>query len=188
MIEAHDEARLVASLRGGRRERDAAVRELFELTRTSLYGLALRMTGRPDLADDAVQETFVDVLRGIGGFRGEARLSTWLFRVAVRAATRVAARARRREELLPGELLPGERDAGGESPAHSAAQRDAAARILAAIAALPAPLRAVVALSALEDLRRAEVGEVLGIPTGTVDSRLHAARARLRATLGERPA
>lgn len=180
MIEATDEARLVASLSGGRRERDAAVRELFELTRTSLYGLALRMTGHPELADDAVQEAFVDVLRGVGGFRGEARLSTWLFRVAVRAATRVAARARRREELLPEGL-----DAGGESPAHSAAQRDAAARILAAIAALPAPLRAVVALSALDDLPQTEVARVLGLPTGTVYSRLHEARARLRESLAQ---
>ncbi|QDU65370.1 RNA polymerase sigma factor [Engelhardtia mirabilis] len=178
MIDLVDEARLLTLLRGRGAEREAAVRELFELTRTSLFGLALRMTGRPDLADDAVQETFVDVLRGIAGFRGDARLTTWLFRVAVRASTRVASRARGREEVLPDDL-----DAGSRDPSHSATQRDSAARILRAIAALPAPLRAVVALSALEGLAQTEVAQVLGIPSGTVYSRLHEARARLREAL-----
>lgn len=181
MIARDDEARLLALLRAGGRERDAGVRELFELTRKPLYGLALRMTGRPDLADDAVQETFVDVVRGVAGFRGQARLSTWLYRVAVRAALRVATRAQGRAEALPDDL-----DAHTEDPSHDPAQRDAAARILRAIAALPAPYRAVVALSALEGLSRSEVAEVLNLPTGTVDSRLHEARSRLREALGAR--
>lgn len=182
MIGRDDETRIVAQLRAGGRKRDAGVRELFELTRRPLYGLALRMTGRPDLADDAVQETFVDVVRGVRSFRGDARLTTWLYRVAVRAALRVASRARGRDEELPAEPID-----AGEDPAHAAAERDSADRILAAIAALPAPQRAVVALSALEGLAQTEIAEVLGIPPGTVHSRLHEARARLRETLERSP-
>lgn len=178
MIDADHERRLLEQLRGGRRERDRGLRDLFESLRQPLFGLALRMTGRPDLADDAVQETFLDVLRGLKGFRGEARLTTWLFRIAVRAALRVAARSRGKTEPLPEELA--DRGAG---PAESAARADAASRVLAAIATLPPAQRAVVSLMALQELSQVEVAEVLGIPAGTVYSRLHEARARLRERL-----
>jgi DNA-directed RNA polymerase specialized sigma24 family protein len=104
LIGAEREALLLAGLRGVPEERERALAELFERTRTGLFALALRMTGRPDLADDAVQETFVDVLRGAAGMRGEARLTTWLYRVAVRAAARVAARARHRAGPLPEQM------------------------------------------------------------------------------------
>ena len=181
MIDPETEARLLALLRGKRREREDGLRELFETTRSALYGIALRMTGRPDLADDAVQETCVDVMRGIPSFRGESRLTSWLFRVAVRASVRVGSRARRREEVVSEELV-GEL-AGGEDPSVASAQRDSAARILNAIASLPAPRRAVIALSALEGLPQTEVALVLGIPDGTVYSRLHEARKALKARL-----
>lgn len=180
MIEPDDEARLIGQLGSGGRARDAALEELFQRLRQPLFGLALRMTGRPDLADDAVQEALVDVLRGIPGFRGDARLTTWAYRIAVRAATRVAARNRRAHEDLSEDLA-----AGAADPQRLAAERDGAARILAAIAKLPAPMRAVVALSALDGLDQTEVAEVLGVPVGTVYSRLHAARARLRELLGD---
>ena len=178
MIEPADEERLLGLLRGSRRERDRGMRELLERVREPLFGLALRMTGRPDLADDAVQETFLDALGGLKAFRGESRLTTWLFRIAVRAAARVAGRTRVGAEVLPDELH--DRTAG---PSESAEQVDAANRILRAIASLPPPQRAVVSLTALEELSQVDVAEVLGIPVGTVYSRLHEARARLRERL-----
>lgn len=182
MISATDETRILEQLRSG--DRDAAMRELFESVRGPLFGLALRMTGRPDLADDAVQETFVDLIRSLDGFRGDARLTTWLFRVAIRAATRVASRASGRTETLPEELDVPDRD----GPDHGGAattveQRDSAARILAAIADLPAPLRAVFALSALREVPQTEIAVILGLPEGTVHSRMSKARARLREVL-----
>ncbi len=136
------------------------------------------MTGRPDLADDAVQETFVDVLRGADGFRGDARLTTWLYRIAVRAATRVSTRARRRSAPLPEELA-----VGTDGPPEALAQREGAARILAAMSRLPAAQRAVLALGALDGLPHTEIAEVLGVPPGTVYSRLHQARAEMREAL-----
>ena len=182
MIDADEERRLLALLRGSRRDRERGLRELFESVRQPLFGLALRMTGRPDLADDAVQETCVDVLRGLPGFRGDAKLTTWLFRIAVRAATRVAARAGARigsrRAALPEDLVDPAR-----GPSQEATQLDSAARILAAIHALPAPQRAVVSLTALEELSQTEVADVLGIPVGTVYSRLHDAREQLRRSL-----
>lgn len=191
MIAPAEEARILALLRGRGRRPEQGMRELHDLTRASIFGLALRMTGRADLADDAVQETYIDVLRGIGGFRGEARLSTWLFRVALRASTRTLSRARSRAGLptdslsgSPTESLTDELVDPGHGPAAGASSRDGASRILAAIAALPAPQRAVVALNALEGVPLVEIAEALGVPEGTVHSRLHAARAKLRAALG----
>jgi RNA polymerase sigma-70 factor (ECF subfamily) len=181
VIEPQEERRILALLRGSSRERDRGLHDLFGRLRAPLFGLALRMTGRPDLADDAVQDTFVDVLGGLKGFRGDARLTTWLFRIAVRASARVAGRARQRAEVLPAELLD---QAAG--PPEAAARTDAAARILRAIVALPPAQRAVVSLMALDELSQTEVAEVLGIPVGTVYSRLHEARARLRGSLDRR--
>jgi len=173
-----DEERLWAEIRSGGAARSEALRALFESLRRPLFGLALRMTGRADLADDAVQDAFVDVLRGIDGFRGEARLTTWTYRVLVRAATRIAATRSSRQEPLPEELA-----GPAEDPRETLAQREGAARLLEALQRLPAPQRAVLSLAALEDLPRTEIAAVLGIPEGTVHSRLHAAREALRSVL-----
>ena len=185
MIRPEDEARLIAGLRGDATTRDEALRELFELTRTPLYSLALRMTGRADLADDAVQEAFVDLLRSRSAFRGDARLTTWLFRIVVRAATRVAARSRGAHEPLPEELgaASGPSTGASDDPSTRGERREAAARILRAIRSLPAPQRAVLALSALQDLPQVEIAAILGVPEGTVHSRLHHAKKRLRERL-----
>lgn len=181
MIEPGREPRLIAELRGSQEARAQALGELFELTRSSVHAIALRVTGSADLAEDAVQETFVDVVGGIDAFRGEARLTTWIYRIAVRAAIRVASRARKRAAPLPDELAT-----GSDEPPDGLTQREGAARILAAVSRLPAPQRAVLALAALDDLPQTEIAAVLGIPVGTVYSRLHQARERMRAMLGAR--
>ena len=178
-----DDARLLSLLRGRRADRKQGLRELFETRRAALFGLTLRMTGHSDLADDAVQETFVDVMHGIDGFRGESRLSTWLFRVAIRAATRVASRSSQRESVLPAELSS-EATGSPNDPSRGIQETESAARILAAIAALPAHQRAVVALFSLDDMPQTEIATILGIPEGTVHSRLHKGRERLRESLG----
>lgn len=196
MIEPSVEARLVADLLGrDRRARDRALDELFQLAGRPLFQLCLRVTCRPADAEDAVQETFVDVLRGIDGFRADARLTTWLFRVAIRAALRVKSRSERAEHVSARAFDAAEIDERGTAetggrgdPAALAAEREGAARVLSAIARLPAAQRTVLGLAALEDLPRAQIAEILGVPVGTVDSRLHAARETLRAELerGER--
>lgn len=182
MIDAATETRLLAALRGGdRRAHDLALGELHVATARPLFQLCLRITCAVADADDAVQETFVDVLRGLPAFRGEALLTTWLFRIAIRAATRVRNRRNARRHAADDlATLPADDD-----PVAQAADREHAARLLAAIDQLPAAQRTVVGLAAIEGLPHAEIAAVLGIPVGTVGSRLHEARDRLRVLLAQ---
>lgn len=69
-------------------ERDAAFKSVFEATRASLFTLCLSLLGERTHAEDVVQEVFVQAFRAMPGFRGDARLSSWLYRIALRSALR----------------------------------------------------------------------------------------------------
>ncbi len=190
MIDPAIETRLVAVLRGrDARAREAALAELFEHVGRPLRELCLRVAGDATDADDAVQEAFCDVLRGIGGFRSDARLSTWLFRIAIRAALRVRSRRGRTESretpAIDGVATDGAQRCGGDAqdPGDVAIERESTARVRAAIERLPAAQRTVLGLAALEEMPQAEIAAILGIPLGTVYSRLGAARESLRREL-----
>jgi RNA polymerase sigma-70 factor (ECF subfamily) len=119
---------------------------------------------------------FLTVNSALPHFRGESRLTTWIYRIALRTALRVRARRRPSEPLDP--ELPG---GGGEDAMRFVIE---ARRLAAALGRLPAEQRAVLSLFALDGLGHAAIAEILGVPEGTVWSRLHAARKRLAAELG----
>jgi len=172
-----EEAEILAGVRAGGAARRGATDRLFRELREPLHGLCMHLTGRRADAEDAVQEVFVAVHRGLPGFAGASRLSTWIYRIALRAA--LHARARRQDgESLDPETLGG----GGEA---DMASRDEARRVASAIARLPAGPRAVLSLFAVEGLSHREIADILGIPEGTVWSRLHASRRMLVASLGK---
>ncbi len=179
MIESETE--LLRRIAGPEPDRSRALGELFQQAQPALRQLTLRITSRADLAEDAVQETFAAVLRSIGRFRGEAKLSTWMYRIAVREALKASRRANRSEITgNSGDQMSGP----GREPAQALADREGALRLLRAIGELPADLRVVLGLAASGDLPQAEIAGVLGLPVGTVHSRLHTARERLRRRLG----
>jgi len=95
LIDETLERAIVAGSRGARAARDEAFVQLFEALRAPVYSLCLNLTGRPADAEDAAQEVFVSVHHALPRFRGEARLSTWVYRIALRAALRVRARQAR---------------------------------------------------------------------------------------------
>ena len=150
----------------GRRELD----ETFERDKARLHALCLRMTGRADEAEDALHDTWLAAVRSIPSFRGEASLSTWLYRIAIRAATRV--RTRRRAGPLEFEPV-GREEATPES-------RERLHRLLEGLDRLGVRHRTVLSLSAVEGLSAADIAEILDVPEGTVWSRLSAARRELR--------
>jgi RNA polymerase sigma-70 factor (ECF subfamily) len=170
------EAAVLAGVRRGGAGRGVAFEALFRALRLPVLGLCLHVTGRRSDAEDALQETFLAVHRALPVFRGESGLSTWVFRIALRAALQLRARRRDHAEIDPETPAPW----GGEA---TLVAREEARRVQAALGELSAEHRSVLALFALDGLGHAAIAEILGVPEGTVWSRLHVARARLREML-----
>lgn len=151
-----------------------------------LYALALRVTRDRALAADAVQEAFVSALEHVDGFRGEARLSTWLHRIVFTKSIDLL-RRRGREVPLP-------EDGGSDDLAHGAAWARPPDEILLSVEAkqaldralgeLPPVQRAVFELREVEGRPTEEVARILELPPATVRVYLHRSRLRLRALLG----
>lgn len=165
-----DEATLVAAVLGGNPE---AFAQLYSRFRPLVFSAAFRITGDADVADDVVQETFLKVSAALPKFRPEARLSTWIYRIAVNEALDERRRAKRRPTPASGH------DGPLPEPAWSAPDASAADRIREAVAGLPPREKAVFVLRHYEGLPVAEVAEVLEIAEGTVKATLHHALARL---------
>ncbi len=155
---------------------DIDIAALFETEKERLFALALRITGRHDEAEDALQDAWLAALRARSSFRGEARPETWLYRIVLRSA--IAARSRRRRSAAPLEVEPA--SPAGDDPIDA---REAAERLLRALDRLGTAQRTVLALAAIERLATRQIAEILAIPEGTVWSRLHEARRRLHEEL-----
>jgi RNA polymerase sigma-70 factor (ECF subfamily) len=190
------DAALLARLRAGD---DAAYGELVRAQTPVLLRLARRLLRDEAEAREAVQDAFVAVFRNLAGFRGQARLSTWIYRIAVNAClARLRARGAQPEvgidDLLP-RFLPDGHAAEPSVPwrADAALERsEVCARVRACIDRLPESYRTVVMLRDIEELTTEEAAEALGISPGAVKVRLHRARQALRTLLdpwmrGEQP-
>ena len=169
------ESGLAARVRGGGAAREAAFAEVVQTFQAQVHQLAGMLTRDAAEAEDVHQEVFLAILRGLSGFRGEARLSTWIYRITVRIAARTRARHPAGEPLPEGLAAP-----AGPDPAVRGEELRA---LQAAMGRLAEPQRIVLALFAVEGLSHREIADVLGIPEGTVWSRLHNARKRLRREL-----
>ncbi len=156
-----------------------AYRKLVERYRNRIYTLALRVVRDPAEAEEVTQDAFVRAWRSLPGFRGEARFSTWLYRIAARRAfdRSAAMRARMRRELALGSTEAATALASSPGPSQPS---EAALQLEKLIADLPELQRAVVTLFYYEDRSVADVALSLGLPEGTVKTHLHRARAALR--------
>jgi RNA polymerase sigma-70 factor (ECF subfamily) len=125
--------------------------------------------------EDAVQETLIRVWRGSAGFAGRSAVSTWACRIALNLG--ISGLRARRSEPAPRPLAVADTEAAWESRRQAEAVREA-------VMALPVRLRTLIVLREFEGLTYREIADVLGIPMGTVMSRLHEARAKLRRRLG----
>jgi len=167
-------ADVVASCRQGDRD---AQREMFENVHRDVYRLTVRMVGAADAAD-VTQQVFLQLFRSIEQFRGEARFSTWLYRLTVNECLQHI-RRRKPAAQFPVDLEPRDR-----SPSHTVQveQRDLLGQ---ALEKLPTDLRVIFLLREVEDLDYARLADVLEIAEGTVASRLNRARRELRKHLLE---
>ena len=175
-----------ALLARARRGDERAFAHLVRLHQDRIFDLLLRMLGDRAEAEDVAQEVFLAFHRALPGFRGDSRISTWLFRSAKNhCLNRMKHRARRAADRhVALEELPEAQTAGGiETPERALERRRQAARVQAAIDALPEEQRWVVVLREIEGCSYEEVAEILDQPVGTVKSRLHRARLALARAL-----
>lgn len=172
-----------------RRGDAVAFRHLVELHGDRVYGLAYRVIGSAPEAEEAAQDAFLRAWRALPEFRGEARFSTWLHRIAVRCAYDASARLRARRDREQSyeamvEVPGGEAAVAASASAATGPGGEAAGEVPAALLErLPDVQRAVVTLYYIEDRSVEEVARILEIPANTVKTHLHRARAALRAAL-----
>src|ERR671912_2808671 len=154
-----------------------------------IFALAFGMLGREDDARDATQETFLAAFRNLRGFRGDAKVSSWLHRIAINQCITRQRRARVRAETgLEEEVESGREQflstGADASPAHASESRQRAEAVRRAVASLPQELREVVLMKEFEELTFQEIADALQIPLSTVKSRLYTALRQLRLKLG----
>ncbi|HUX02097.1 MAG: sigma-70 family RNA polymerase sigma factor [Phycisphaerae bacterium] len=163
-----------------------ALEELFRRHRDAAYAIAYRLLGNADDALDVVQESFIHVLRGIAGFRGQSSFRTWLYRIVTHAALDYRRyRALRSSASLESESSPEPAAVGDRrrSPPDETAAADLRDAIDKALMNVSEKNRVALVLYAMEGMSYKEIGEVLGISVGTVMSRIFNARQRLRELL-----
>jgi RNA polymerase sigma-70 factor (ECF subfamily) len=156
-----------------------------------IFALCFGMLGREDEARDAAQETFIAAYRNLSNFRGEAKVSSWLHRIAVNQCLTVKRRAKTRsEEFFDDESGEDEKifvaPANG-SPARTAEQIERLTLVRQAVGSLPIDLRQVVVMKEFEDMTFQQISDTLELPLSTVKSRLYTALRQLRMKLERLP-
>ena len=183
-----DESMFVARLKANE---DAAYDELVRTYSASIFHVAYRMLGESAEASDVVQEIFLKVFRNINGFKGEAALKTWIFRIAF---SEILNRLRwwKRRHRFSTVLLddqPNENGAGyivastGPNPEQALQSKEQETAIQQALGRLSGEHRSIIVLRDIEGFSYNEIADVLGVSIGTVKSRLARARGDLKKSL-----
>lgn len=170
---------------------ERAFNELVHQFERRVFGLVFRMLGSREEAEDLAQEVFVQVFKAIDQFRGESKLSTWIYRIAINLCKNRNKYLQRRHAHQQDDI-----EALGDRAPMSSAKGTTAGSIARpddmlvglqverivqdAIQQLEEDFREVLILRDVEDMSYEEIGEITGLPSGTVKSRIHRARERLR--------
>jgi RNA polymerase sigma-70 factor (ECF subfamily) len=172
-------------------ENSEAFGEIVKRWERKIFALCFGMLGREDDARDAGQECFIAAYRSLRNFRGDARVSSWLHRIAVNQCLTIKRRAKTRSE----DFL-GDEDGADErvfvaparlSPAKTTEQSERLAVIRQAVISLPTDLRQVIVMKEFEEMTFQEISETLELPLSTVKSRLYTALKQLRMKLERTP-
>lgn len=174
-----DEELAAGAARGGRPELEALLRRCYP----RIHALCRRITADDQDALDAAQEACIAVARGIARFDGRSAFTTWLYRVTTNACLDELRRRRRRPVAYGADTVSAAATRRTDEPALDAAVADRLT-VDAALAGLPEDFRAAVVLRDLCGLDYAEIAAVLGIPAGTVRSRIARGRGAVADALG----
>lgn len=165
--------------------------EIVERWERKIFALCFGMLGREDEARDAAQEAFIAAYRNLSNFRGEAKVSSWLHRIAINQCLTTKRRAKSRsEDFLDEETNEEERvfvAPAHKSPARTTEQNERLIIVRQAVTSLPVDLRQVIVMKEFEDMTFQEISETLELPLSTVKSRLYTALKQLRMKLERFP-
>lgn len=167
---------------GARRGDDQAFRRLVDRYERQVAATVVGMLGRGPEADDVGQETFIRFWRSLDRFRGDSSVGTYLTRIAMNLSLNALKRRQRMRSRFAHGDLP-EREDPATGAGIQVERSDTARAVGDAIRTLEPPQRAVVVLRLVRGLSTDETAAALGIPAGTVMSRLSRAQSRLRRTL-----
>lgn len=172
-------------------ENPEAFGEIVKRWERKIFALCFGMLSREDDARDAAQECFIAAYRNLKNFRGDARVSSWLHRIAVNQCLTIKRRAKTRSE----DFL-GDEDGAEErvfvaparlSPSRTTEQSERLAIIRQAVVSLPVDLRQVIVMKEFEEMTFQDISETLELPLSTVKSRLYTALKQLRMKLERTP-
>jgi RNA polymerase sigma-70 factor (ECF subfamily) len=179
-----DDQRLIAQCLDGD---TAAFGELVRRYQDRLYNTVYRLVDNAEDAADVVQDAFLNAYQSLDGFKGDSLFFTWLYRIAVNTAI---SQKRKQRVLLSidagrnGEAVVQPLDESAYSqPGHALERAEQDRRVHQALQRLSPEHRAVLILKDMEGQKYEEMADVLGVPIGTIRSRLHRARAELRELL-----
>ena len=172
-------------------EKPDAFGEIVKRWERKIFALCFGMLAREDEAKDAAQETFISAYRNLKNFRGEAKVSSWLHRIAVNQCLTVKRRAKTRQEsFLDDEENAAERAFVAPSrlmPSKTAEQNERLHLVRQAVHSLPVDLRQIVVMKEFEEMTFQEISDALDLPLSTVKSRLYTALKQLRMKLERTP-
>ncbi len=180
-----EEAALIQALKEGKQE---AFRSLVTLHGDKVYNTVLSLMQRPEDAEDVSQEVFISVYQNVGRFRGEAKLSTWMYRIAVTKSLEALRKGSKKRERLTDSLsdeagkLPA---AGFHHPGVQAENRERGAVLFRALSKLPENQKTAFVLHKTEGLSYAEIADVMEVTLPSVESLIYRARQGLQKLLAD---
>ncbi|NOZ14236.1 MAG: RNA polymerase sigma factor [Acidobacteria bacterium] len=173
------EQQLIEAMKSGDEE---AFTRFFEKYRNTIYNFGIRFCGNPEDASDVLQETLINTFKYIHKFKGNAKLTTWLYRIASNACLQKRRKESGMESSLD-QLMETNHDAGSDSrfhPHEKLEQQEASKVIESAILKLPADYRIPFLLREVERLPHREIAEILETSLSNAKVRVHRARLMLR--------
>ena len=182
MMTAAADQDILESFRSG--DQEAAFQRLVEIHGKAMYNIALFTLNDEILAQDATQDAYIRIYRGLGKFKGTAKLSTWMYRIVKNVCYDYLRKQRPAglDEEFDAEALA---DTTGTDPGTAYQSGWRHAQLRRAVGQLPRQQRLAVTLHYFEDLSYEEVAAVMDMPLGTVKSYLHRAKAALAQALGQ---
>jgi RNA polymerase sigma-70 factor (ECF subfamily) len=168
-------------------ENPYAFGEIVKRWERKIFALCFGMLAREEEAKDAAQETFISAYRNLKNFRGDAKVSSWLHRIAVNQCLTMMRRTKTRSESF----LDDEQSADekvfvaplNQTPARMLEQNERLEIVRQAVGSLPVDLRQIIVMKEFEEMTFQEISEILELPLSTVKSRLYTALKQLRMKL-----